>query len=143
MTATAAAELPRRAAPAPIALDVFVNWDYRHRPRLIGWKNSADAIGLTLREWYPQTQLHTRIENGTPEALHSFLQKLPGKADCEFSVVYLASHQSPAGVWDFTSRCPPLLVGNPGRGERAATSATAGHSRQLFRCGGAAARAMG
>lgn len=81
----------------------FVNWDFRHRRKLYGWKATAIAIQKTLNEWYPGRSTHTLVENGTSETLREFFHALPTRAG-ELSIVYLASHQSPEGEWDFVQK---------------------------------------
>ena len=72
--------------------------------KLKGWRATAIAIQKMLGEWYPERSTHTLVENGTGGTLREFLQSLPTRADCELSVVYLASHQSPNGEWDFVQK---------------------------------------
>jgi hypothetical protein len=87
----------------------FVNWDFHHRRKLRSWKATALVIQRTLEFWYPQVRNCRLVENGTPETFRRFLHSLPEEQDCDFSIVYLASHQSPAGEWDFTQRKSTLL----------------------------------
>ncbi len=82
----------------------FVNWDFRYRKKLKGWQATATAIQKTIEQWYPRRPTHTVAENGTPESLRRFLYSLPKQADCDLSIVYLASHQSPEGEWDFVQK---------------------------------------
>ena len=91
-------------------LDSFVNWDYRHRKKLKGWQTTAFVIQRTLSEWYPAGHSSALlVENQPAVELPKFLSALPTRRDCHFSLVYLASHQSPAGEWDFTQRRIELL----------------------------------
>jgi len=92
------------ASRQTVAFDAFVNWDFKHRDNLSGWRSTATVMQRTLEIWFPGTRVHSVVENGSPEQLHAFLRALPGERDCGLSVVYLASHQSPAGEWDFTQR---------------------------------------
>lgn len=82
----------------------FVNWDYRHQRKLKGWRATAIAIQKILGEWYPGRSTHTLVENGTGGTLREFLHSLPTRSDCDLSIVYLASHQSPEGDWDFVQK---------------------------------------
>ena len=82
----------------------FVNWNFHHRKSLVSWRATATAIQRTLAQWYPGRSPHTLVENGSPAALGKFFHGLPAGSDCDFSIVYLASHQSPAGEWDFVTR---------------------------------------
>jgi hypothetical protein len=96
---------PQPAASRPeVAFRGFVNWDFRHRRKLKGWKATAIAIQKMLDEWHPGRTTHTLVENGTPGDLRKFLHSLPTRADCDLSIVYLASHQSPAAEWDFVQK---------------------------------------
>lgn len=100
-----AEDRPQTASLRPrVDVQSFVNWDFRHRPKLKGWRSTAIAIQKTLDQWYPGRSVHTLVENGTRETLREFLHSLPTRADCELSVVYLASHQSPNGEWDFVQK---------------------------------------
>jgi hypothetical protein len=93
----------------------FVNWDFRNRRKLRSWKATALVLKRTLECWYPQAVSRPLVENGSPETFKKFLGSLPGEKDCDFSVMYLASHQSPSGEWDFseqkTTRLNQLLEG--------------------------------
>jgi hypothetical protein len=114
-----ASEVPSRSAASRPAVDFhgFVNWDFRHRRKLKGWLATARVIQGTLDQCYPGRSAYTLMENGTPDALRGFLHSLPARAECDLSVVYLASHQSPEGKWDFVQRkLEPLntIVGESG-----------------------------
>jgi hypothetical protein len=101
-----ASEVPSRSAVSRPAVDFhgFVNWDFWHRRKLKGWMATARAIQGTLDQCYPGRSAHTVMENGTSGALNGFLHSLPTRTESELSVVYLASHQSPEGKWDFVQR---------------------------------------
>jgi len=92
------------SAGPDVCFDGFVNWDFHHRQRLGGWKATAEVIQRTLDIWHLQRPTHSLVENGPPEALRQFLRALPRENSCDISLVYLASHQSPAGQWDFTQK---------------------------------------
>jgi hypothetical protein len=96
-------------AKAKVCFAGFVNWDFHHRQKLRSWKATARAIQRTLEFWYPQMRNHSLVENGSAETFRQFLHFLPREQDCDFSFVYLASHQSPAGEWDFTQQKSMLL----------------------------------
>jgi hypothetical protein len=96
------------AAPN-VCFDGFVNWDFHHRQKLGGWKTTARVIQRTLDIWHLQSPTHSLVENGPPDALRQFLRTLPRENSCDISLVYLASHQSPAGEWDFTQKKILLL----------------------------------
>jgi hypothetical protein len=96
-------------ADVKVCFDGFVNWDFHHRQRLRSWKTTALVIQRTLEFWHVQKRNHLLVENGSPETLRRFLHSLPGEQDCDLSFVYLASHQSPAGEWDFTQEKATLL----------------------------------
>jgi hypothetical protein len=95
-----AAEKP--SAVRTVCFDAFVNWDFHHRQKLRGCKATAQAIQQTLHACRMRNQRPLVKENGTPDALRQFFCDLPGEKDCDISLVYLASHQSRAGEWDFT-----------------------------------------
>lgn len=101
-----AAETAPQPALARTQVDLhsFVNWDFRHRPKLKGWRATATAIQRTLDQSHPRHSVHTMVENGSKESLSRFFHELPTRADCDLSFVYLASHQSPAGEWDFVQK---------------------------------------
>jgi len=101
-----AAASPSQAPHAGISVgyDGFVNWDFHHRMKLVGWKTTALMIQRTLDLWYPQHSRFSIVENGPPAAFEEFLHALPGEKECDISIVYLASHQSPVAEWDFTQR---------------------------------------
>ncbi|MGB8354951.1 MAG: hypothetical protein WCD79_13735 [Chthoniobacteraceae bacterium] len=101
-----AAEKPAQPPRATISVgfDGFVNWDFHHRMKLVGWKTTAQVIQRTLDLWYPRHARFSTMENGSPDAFEAFLHALPGKKDCDISIVYLASHQSPVAEWDYTQR---------------------------------------
>lgn len=82
----------------------FVNWNFWHRNRLRGWLSTEMAIRKTLEQWFARRPAHTLIENGSPSELRDFFQALPTRADCDLSIVYLASHQAPDGLWEFVQR---------------------------------------
>ena len=98
-----AVEKRHQATPPGPRVDfhAFVNWDFRHRKSLKGWRATSVAIQRSIEQWYPGRSPHTVVENGTAAELRNFLHTLPTGSDCNFSIVYLASHQSPAGEWDF------------------------------------------
>jgi hypothetical protein len=85
-------------------LHAFVNWDFRHRRKLRGWRATAIAIQRTLEQCHPGRATHTLIENAPGAHLREFLHRLPTRTDCDLSFVYLASHQSPEGGWDFVQK---------------------------------------
>jgi hypothetical protein len=98
------ANTPALRAAADFRFDAFVNWDYVpfYRNKLKGWKNASLLIRQTLAEWSGESVDGKIVENGGPEALRQFLAAL--KSDGGFHLVYLASHQSPAGEWEFIDR---------------------------------------
>ncbi len=100
----AAAAVEEPVSTRTVCFDAFVNWDFHHRHKLRGCKATLEVVQRTLDSWRLHTQSHRVIENGAPEDLRQFLSELPGKEDCDIDLVYLASHQSRAGQWDFTQR---------------------------------------
>lgn len=91
--------------PEPFRLDAFVNWDYRHRQKLKGWRNTSILIRKTLAEWGRGPEAGDTVENGDPMELRGFLSQLDSHgAEGSAHVVYLSSHQSPAGEWEFPDR---------------------------------------
>jgi hypothetical protein len=99
------------SAASSVCFDGFVNWDFHHRQKLGAWKATAQVIQRTLDIWHLQSPTHSLVENGPPDALRQFFGALPGENNCDISLVYLASHQSPAGEWDFTQKKIVLLNG--------------------------------
>jgi hypothetical protein len=97
------------SAASSVCFDGFVNWDFHHRQKLGAWKATAQVIQRTLDVWRLQSPGHSLMENAPPDALRQFFGALPGENDCDISLVYLASHQSPAGEWDFTQKKVILL----------------------------------
>ncbi len=97
---------PASAQPRTQSADLhsFVNWDFRHRKKLRGWRATETVILKTLEQSHAGRAAHTLVENGSPSSLRDFLRSLPTRAECGFSIVYLASHQSPDGEWDFMQR---------------------------------------
>lgn len=96
---------PQAAGKAPYRLDAFVNWDYRHRPKLKGWRNTAILIRQILAEWNKGAVGGETVENGGPSGLQGFLGKLDSpKTGGAAHLIYLSSHQSPAGEWEFPNR---------------------------------------
>ena len=91
-------------AARTVCFDAFVNWDFHHRQKLEAWKVTAQVIQRTLDVWHLENPAHSLVENGSPDALRQFFSALPREDNCDISLVYLASHQSPAGEWDFTQK---------------------------------------
>jgi hypothetical protein len=92
-----------------VYFDGFVNWKFHHRQKLKSWKTTALVIEQTLKFWYPQSTSCLLVENGSPGIFRRFLHFLPREQSCDVSIVYLASHQSSAGEWDFTQKEVILL----------------------------------
>ncbi|MCX6981367.1 MAG: hypothetical protein NTV08_11530 [Verrucomicrobia bacterium] len=82
----------------------FVNWNFRHRQKLKGWRATAAAIRHTLEQCHYRRLPGTFVENGSKETLREFLHALPNRSQCDLSIVYLASHQSADAKWDFVQR---------------------------------------
>ena len=100
----ASAEERPTASRSQADLHAFVNWNFRHRRKLQGWHATAIAIRRTLEQCYPRRSAFTLVENGPGGALRAFLHALPIARGSDVSFVYLASHQSPEGKWDFVQR---------------------------------------
>jgi len=92
------------AAKGEVGVDVFVNWDFKNRKKLPGWRASSQAIQQTIDLWYPGKTKRRVVENGTPAEMRQFVSTLPTSGACDTSLVYFASHQSAAGEWHFTQR---------------------------------------
>jgi len=117
--ALSAAETPpgQQLAGGRVCFSAFVNSSFRRRQKLTAWKTTALAIRRTLEIWYPEHLTCSFVENGPPETFRQFLHGLPAGKDCGISLVYLCSHQSPAGEWDFPEeKLLPLdtLLGDAG-----------------------------
>ena len=81
----------------------LVCWDYSQLPKLQAWKETERILTTTLTEAYPSLHKLSREENGSPGQLKDFLRKLPDAPE-QFTIVYLAAHQSPGGQWYFPDR---------------------------------------
>jgi hypothetical protein len=92
-----------RAKHEAVRFDAFVEWDFRHRQKLRGWRATALLIRETLRRWEPGG-VGRLLENGSRAGAREFLRTLPGADASGLSLVYLATHQSSEGEWDFTGR---------------------------------------
>ena len=109
-TASCRLDAAEKDSAAPnVCFDGFVNWDFHHRQKLGAWKATAQVIQRTLDIWHLQSPTPSLVENGPPDALRQFFYTLPRENSCDISLVYLASHQSPAGGWDFTQKKVLLL----------------------------------
>jgi hypothetical protein len=95
-----APEVPGASAPGRVGFDSLVQWDYRHRRKLGGWKHTAQAIRATLDAWSTSPSKARSLENIDTNATKAFIRSLPVASTDEFRVVYLASHQSPRAFWD-------------------------------------------
>jgi hypothetical protein len=84
-----------------IEFDSCVNWRYTYRKDLSGWRNTSLFVEQSLRQWFPGMRVGQVFENTSPKLLTNFLEKLPVSSRARVNIVYLASHQSPAGEWHF------------------------------------------
>lgn len=88
------------AAPAGVAFDAFVLWDYRRRDNLSAWRTTAhalaNAVAAAAADPKPGSPV---IENGGPAELRKFCAGAGRRAP--ISVVYLAAHQAVNGAWEF------------------------------------------
>lgn len=85
---------------SPAAYFSCVNWDYRHRNDLVGWKNTSHLIHASLKEWEGDLGFHS-IENVNVGGLGQFQEVVAGTKADGLKMVYLASHQTPSGKFDF------------------------------------------
>ncbi|MEM1158675.1 MAG: hypothetical protein AAGH72_10515 [Verrucomicrobiota bacterium] len=81
----------------------FVNWDYRHRNDLIGWKHSTRLIQASLKDWGYSMQV-SRAENSSVDGLQQFQQKILSRSSSGLKLIYLASHQTPSGQIEFPNQ---------------------------------------
>lgn len=95
----------QEATPVSVQFDSFVQWDFKHREKLRGWKTTAAVIEHALQQWYgSKSTIHPISENGSPAELRQFLNSLPTGRSPTWSLAYFATHQSPSAEWDFTAR---------------------------------------
>lgn len=78
----------------------YVNWDYKHRNQLKGWSNTAKAIQASLEQWGYSVQHHHQ-ENTDLATLERFRETIIGQKTNGLKLIYVASHQSPSGRFDF------------------------------------------
>lgn len=78
----------------------YVNWDYQHRNDLVGWKNTSILIQASLREWGCSVALE-KLENSDSSQLAQFQYQMSSRKPSELKVIYMASHQTPSGRFDF------------------------------------------
>ena len=57
--------LETHSANAEVCFDGFVNWDFHKRQKLRSWKATALVIQRTFELWYPQSRIHSLVENGS------------------------------------------------------------------------------
>lgn len=89
-----------RAVDSAWTIASFVNWDYRHRDPLIGWKTTAELIAVSFRDWGFPVQHHS-MENQNITELRRFLANPSAGAAPAPALVYLSGHQTPDGRFDF------------------------------------------
>ena len=88
-------------APLRVTFDRVLNVDYPGGKRLAGWDATGMVIEKTLAAWYPNLKVRQTLRNPSPEGVRRALACLPDAGAAEVSVVYLASRQTPAGLWEF------------------------------------------
>ena len=87
-----------------VRFDSFVNAGYAKGRSLPGLKTTARAIETTLGLWYEQAAVGQTVVDGTPGQLRQFLNNLPSAQECDISVVYIGSIQSPDGAVMFVNK---------------------------------------
>jgi len=78
----------------------YVNWDYRHRNDLVGWKHTSELIQGSLKQWGYSLQT-TKVENTDLSELQQFQKEVVSQPPKRLKLIYLASHQTPSGRIDF------------------------------------------
>jgi len=86
-----------------VIFDSFANVGYGKLKSLPGLLTTRDAIETTLKTWFSDFQSGQTVVDGSIEDLENFLTRLPGSDDCDISIVFLGSIQSPKADWKFTN----------------------------------------
>lgn len=89
---------------APPVYSSGVNEKFPHRQQLRGWTATSNVIELTLREWFGSVSAGPSVRNGAPAEWIAFLRAVPAGNASRLSIVYLASHQTPAAEWEFKEK---------------------------------------
>jgi len=92
---------PRRTSGTTADFSAAVNWDFARLPKLDAWRNTAAVIRRTMAQWYPPEIPGHIIENASRESLRGFFGNPSKSPASDWSIVYLASHQSRHGRWQF------------------------------------------
>lgn len=92
------------ASAAPPVYSSGVNEKFPHRQQLRGWATTAKVIEITLREWFGSVNTGPTVRNGSPGDWIAFLRAVPAGSSSRLSIVYLASHQTPAAEWEFKEK---------------------------------------
>jgi hypothetical protein len=90
----------RSEVPDTVDYFSYVNWDYRHRNDLVGWKNTSILIQASFRQWGCSV-LWEKLENSDASQLTQFQQQIRSLKSSSLRVIYMASHQTPSGRFDF------------------------------------------
>lgn len=102
---TVSAQTPPQVEPSiTIYFDAFVSWNYSHKNKLLGSRNTALVIEATLKQWYPSATRSEMIENPHLKHWRGFAQLLSEQHAYKRSIVYISGHQSAAGELEFTNR---------------------------------------
>ncbi|MEM6820939.1 MAG: hypothetical protein AAF558_03200 [Verrucomicrobiota bacterium] len=78
----------------------YVNWKYNHRDPLVGWKVTSDLLEHSLRKWGIFLDRES-LENGNFQEFTAFQKRIQNEIGTSPKLVYLASHQTAAGRFDF------------------------------------------
>ncbi len=85
----------------------FVNWQYPRQDDLKGWFWTAHAIQRTLVLWGLANDDPPQIVQGSATAFSEFVQKQESRKP---GLIYLASHQTKNGSWDFPDKTSQPLA---------------------------------
>jgi hypothetical protein len=94
---------PRHTSRITADCSAAVNWDFARLPKLDAWRNTSLVIRKTMAQWYPPGISGRTIENAGRESLRGFFSVLSKSEASDWSIVYLASHQSRGGQWQFSN----------------------------------------
>lgn len=109
------AEPARQAPVTTISFSSAVNWEFTRLEKLDAWRNTAVVLRKSLAQWYPPDVSGSTVENVDREALRTFFTRLSNSEAGGWNIVYLASHQTRDGLWQFPhdreQSWPEILAG--------------------------------
>ena len=112
------AEPAKQNHATTISFSSAVNWDFTRLEKLDAWRNTAVVLRKSLAQWYPTDTSGSAIENGDHAAFRAFFARLAKSEAGGWSIVYVASHQTRTGLWQFPfdreQSWPEILADAPG-----------------------------